>query len=234
MKKIAILLAAVTIASAAYAKEVMPMAETEVVAVAQSDMYLNLSVGGDLGATYGKLADDVLTDKTDGFGGEIALEAYKSLTNEFDIGLGLAYQFHADRDNDSISGGSTGYTWEEKGEGVEYDSIPLYLIAKYNFVTNSDIKPYLKANLGYSFNFNSSDYNYNENWTDGSYNESAKTDVDNGLYLALGGGLEYNNFTMDLMYAITKAESKSKTSGSEKYDNDYERVVLSVGYRFDL
>ena len=49
----------------------------------------------------------------------------------------------------------------------------------------------------------------------------------------LGGGLEYNNFTIDLMYAINKAESKNKTLDQKK-DNDYGRIVLSAGYKFDL
>ena len=45
--------------------------------------------------------------------------------------------------------------------------------------------------------------------------------VNNGLYWALGGGLEYNNFTLDLMYAVNTAKSEVKDLGDEKEDNDY-------------
>ncbi|OQY42482.1 MAG: hypothetical protein B6227_02000 [Fusobacteriia bacterium 4572_74] len=192
---------------------------------AQGDMYLNTRIGMDLGAKYDKISEGGLTDKTDGLGGEIALEGYKSITDNFDLGLGLAYQFHADRDTENIYDDGDKF----KISGVEYDSIPVYLTAKYNFNLNSEIKPYLKADLGYSFNFNPSDFEA----SDGSHSEKAEMEVNNGLYWALGGGLEYNNFTVDLMYAVTTAESKPKDEDDEK-DNDYGRVVLSAGYRFNL
>ncbi|WP_163468955.1 outer membrane beta-barrel protein [Fusobacterium sp. IOR10] len=216
MKKTILLLAALTVASASYAKEIMPVAEmpTETMAVAQSDMYLNVRVGGDIMAKYDKVYQGYFDDSTDGFGGEVALEGYKMLNDNVDVGLGLAYQFHADRDS------------KNGVDGVEYDSVPLYLTAKYNFITDSNIKPYLKANLGYSFNFNASD-------AKSSSIGSTGTSVDDGLYWAAGAGMEYNNFTVDLMYAVNKAES-SADSYSVKSDNDYDRVVLSVGYLFDL
>ena len=77
------------------------------VSFAQSDMYLNVRIGGDFGATYTKIKDSdtgntLLNDKTDGFGGELALEGYKSLTDNFDLGLGMAYQFHAERKTQNI------------------------------------------------------------------------------------------------------------------------------------
>ncbi|UUV16921.1 hypothetical protein NRK67_03165 [Fusobacteria bacterium ZRK30] len=59
------------------------------------------------------------------------------------------------------------------------------------------------------------------------------TNIEDGLYWALGGGLEYKNFTVDLMYAVTKAKTKVKAFKA-KEDNDYGRVVLSAGYKFNL
>lgn len=194
---------------------------------AQGDTYLNARFGGDLGAKYSDHSYKgvtILTDKTDGFGGELALEGYKSLTDNFDLGLGLAYQFHADRDKQSVNSG--------KVYGAEYNSVPVYLIAKYNFNLDSNIKPYLKANLGYSFNLDSSDVKGKA--ASGGDEFKISTDIDNGLYWALGGGLEYMNFTVDLMYAVTKAKSKIKTDDNYKENNDYGRFVLSAGYRFDL
>ena len=142
---------------------------------ATGDSYLNVIVGGDLGATYSDYENDgttILDDKTDGFGGELALEGHRSLTDNFDFGLGMAYQFHADRDTQNIFD-----TYDESG--VEYDSIPVYLIAKYNFDMNSEVKPYLKANLGYSFNFNPSDAEEKEV---GHGTENYEMEVENGLY----------------------------------------------------
>lgn len=194
----------------------------------QGDTYLNARFGGDLGASYTGYeysGVDILSDSTDGFGGELALEGYKSITDNFDLGLGIAYQFHADRDKQGVPGGEI--------SGADYNSIPVYLTAKYNFNLDSGIKPYLKANLGYSFNFDSSDLEAKGTRENTGDNYKVSTNVENGLYWALGGGVEYKNFTVDLMYAITTAETEAKKlDGKEK--NDYGRVVLSAGYRFDL
>ncbi|MFK4784641.1 outer membrane beta-barrel protein [Fusobacterium sp. MFO224] len=203
---------------------------------AQENTYLNVRVGGDLGAEYTKIYSGdvpILNNETKDFGGEIALEGYKTITDNFDLGLGLAYQFHSDRkeksngiiyENNSISNYGT-----IVGEGGDYNSIPLYLVAKYNFNTNSEIKPYLKANLGYSFNINSSDATVK--LVEEGKTEKVGTKIEDGLYWAFGGGIEYNDFTLDLMYAINKADMKVE---GEKFKNDYERVVLSLGYVFNL
>ncbi len=195
---------------------------------AQGDTYLNARFGGDLGASYTGYeyqGIDILSDGTDGFGGELALEGYKSLTDNFDLGLGIAYQFHADRDKQGVPGGEI--------SGAEYKSLPIYLTAKYNFNLDSEIKPYLKANLGYSFNLDASDLEAKGTRENTGDNDKVSTNVENGLYWALGGGLEYKNFTVDLMYAVTKAETEVKEFNT-KEDNDYGRVVLSAGYRFNL
>ena len=209
MKKLLLILAALSAISCART------------GVRLNDVYINSRVGGDIGAKYEKSKESGVTyldDKTDGFGGELALEGYKSLTDNFDLGLGLAYQFHADRKTYDLG--------SSKASGSEYKSLPVYLTAKYNFNLDSQIRPYLKTNLGYSFNFDSSDYKETTGYRE-------ELDIKNGLYWALGGGLEYNNFIIDLMYAVNKAESKNKTL-DQKEDNDYGRVVLSAGYKFNL
>jgi len=191
---------------------------------AQGDMYLNARVGGDLGATYTKYVDkgeEILSDETDKFGGELGLEGYKSITNNFDLGLGVAYQLHAERADAPIKNTKV-YVY-----GGEYSSIPIYLIAKYNFNLDSQIRPYLKANMGYSFNFNANDIVVS------GTTPKVELDIENGLYWAFGGGVEYKNFTLDLMYAVNKAKIKAKQMNI-KGDNDYGRVVLSAGYKFNL
>ena len=60
--------------------------------------------------------------------------------------------------------------------------------------------------------------------------------VDNGLYYGLGAGVEYNNFVVELMYKVNRAEVQHEYNGkkSSKYDYDYSRTTLSFGYRFDI
>ena len=69
-----------------------------------------------------------------------------------------------------------------------------------------DAKPYLKADLGYSFNTNK---------------------ANNGMYYGAGVGVSYNNFNVDLMYK----ENKSKINGW-LWDSslNYKRITLGFGY----
>lgn len=90
-----------------------------------------------------------------------------------------------------IKKNSTGQLEPEEGE---FDLIPIYLIARYNFYMVSNFTPYLKANLGYSFNLNPSDLKLSFTVT----NESGKseTEVDNVLCWAIGGGMEWNTIIL--------------------------------------
>ncbi|MFK4784633.1 hypothetical protein [Fusobacterium sp. MFO224] len=188
-----------------------------------ADKYLEARVGWDINAEYDSVDYDgrgFLKDnaKSDGF--EFALERMMKYANNWDFGVGVAYQDHADRktlnvDNYSISGG-------------EYDSIPVYLVAKYNFNLNYDYIPYLKANLGYAFNFNADDV------TEKEEGELASVSVDDGMYFAIGGGLEYNDFTIDLMYGIIKSDMTLSGEVDGDYSGDHEKLTLSVGYKFDM
>ena len=201
---------------------------------ATGDSAVNARLGFDMGTKYGDYTSEgftLLSDKGEGFGGEVAVEYLYEVMDNFSVGLGLAYQMHTDREDQTISEGHESMTIE----GAEYDSIPLYLTAEYKFVTQSGFNPYLKANLGYSFNMNSSDVKWS--WKEPGSEESGtlSTDIDNGLYWAVGGGIEYNNFTVDVMYAMNKGKTTLKDEDwSDKFDDDYGRVVLSLGYRFDL
>ena len=198
------------------------------VSFAESDFYINPKVGGDIISGYKRTYDDngktLLNGKTKGFGGEVAIEGYKILNENIDLGLGVAYQVHADRKH---------FDYESNVDvsGVQYSSIPVYVTSKYNFLLNSETKPYLKANLGYSFNFDSSDLEA-KNTSNGDI-EKTEIDVNSGLYWGIGAGIEYKNYTMELMYSINKCKSSAKGSDVEKRA-DYDRISLSVGYRFNF
>ncbi len=195
---------------------------------AESDFYINTKISGDIISGYEKIYDEneklLLNDKTKGFGKEIAIEGYKVLNEHIDLGLGVAYQVHAERKHFDYAG-------DVDVSGVQYSSVPVYVTGRYNFLFHSEAAPYLKTNLGYSFNFDSSDLEA-KNTTTGE-TEKNETDVDSGLYWGIGAGIEYKNYTVELMYAINKCKASTKESDSKKRA-DYDRISLSVGYRFNF
>lgn len=198
------------------------------VSFAQSDFYINPKISGDIISGYEKTYDEdgktLLDGKTKGFGKEIAVEGYKILNENIHVGLGVAYQVHADRKHFD-------YTGNVDTSGVQYSSVPVYVTGRYNFLLNSKIDPYLKTNLGYSFNFDSSDLEAKNTAT--GQTKKTKVDVDSGLYWGIGAGIEYKNYTMELMYAVNKCKASAKGSDSKKRA-DYDRISLSVGYRFNF
>jgi len=198
------------------------------ISFAKSNFYINPKIGIDLVSRYEKIDDDnknsLLGDKTKGFGGEVAIEGYKILNESIDLGLGVAYQDHSDRKHFD-------YTSNVDTSGVQYKSIPVYLAGRYNFLLESKTKPYLRANLGYSFNFNSSDLEEKNSVNDQT--EKTAIDIDGGLYYGIGTGIEYKDYTIELMYAINQC--KSSIDGSHSKDRtDYDRISLLIGYRFNF
>lgn len=198
------------------------------ISFAKSNFYINPKIGIDLVSRYEKIDDDngnsLLGDKTKGVGGEVAIEGYKILNESIDLGLGVAYQDHSDRKHFD-------YTSNVDTSGVQYRSIPVYLAGRYNFLLESKTKPYLRANLGYSFNFNSSDLEEKDSVNDQT--EKTAIDIDGGLYYGIGTGIEYKDYTIELMYAINQC--KSSIDGSHSKDRtDYDRISLLIGYRFNF
>lgn len=238
MKKLALVLCSlIAITSVAHAKEMVaepiatesskevvaePVIVEEVVPIvvtpAEPMGYVNLKAGWDFWSKYdGHAVDDGrLSKETDESGYDVAVEMMKHW-KYFDVGMGIAYQDHADRDDkNGVSGG-------------EYKSVPIYLTAKYDInYWDAPFVPYLKVNAGYSFNFDAKDIDT----PTGSYS----TDIDDGAYWAAGIGFEYNNFTADFLYGINYAEMKvdGTNGGKKKFDNDYQRVTFSVGYNFNI
>lgn len=190
--------------------------------------FINLRAGWDFWSEYDDYKGDydtLLSKKTKDFGGELAIEAYKSW-DHFDLGLGVAYQHHMKRKTNTDSFG-------DSYSGAEYKSVPLYVTGRYDInYWNWAATPYIKANLGYSFNFDSK--SVKETLSTGE-TYSYGTKVDDGLYWAAGVGVQYEDFNVDILYGANYAKTKvSDGPDSMKFDNDYERVTLSVGYRFNI
>ena len=155
---------------------------------------------------------------------ELAAEYRMPVWNNLELGAGLAYQSH-------------GKMELSDGDLKMYDSVPLYVTARYNFVNKSEFKPYAKMNLGYSFNMNDGSYNYTVSGIQVDIDMNAK----NGLYAAIGGGVEYKGYTADLSYqtnysSLSADYSVAGTSlGSEDLGNmNFNRITLGLGYNFGL
>lgn len=192
-------------------------------AMAAEETNLYLKTGLDISGKFEKVelgkGNYVNKSEDDKGGFEFTAEATREFYPNLELGLGLSYQDHG-----RPEGVSSNRTWIQN---TGYKSLPVYAVAKYNIPLESNIKPYLKADLGYSFNFDEKELKADRNM---------KTSIDNGLYYGLGAGAEYNNFVVELMYKVNKADVQYKVGGqtSPKFDYDYSRTTLSVGYKFDI
>ena len=212
-------------------KILLGMTTLSCVVLASQDTNLYLKTGADIWQKFDVItprdSETINRKKADRMGYELTIETTREIYPNLELGAGISYQDHGSTKslNDK--------DFDIKLDMPKFTSIPIYLTTKYNIPTNSNIKPYLKADLGYSFNHNSGDLKF----TDYELGETIKisSDIKNGLYFGVGAGVEYNNFVADLMYKINKAKFETSTPyGKTKDDFDYSRVTLSVGYKFNF
>ena len=196
---------------------------------------------------YGRLGFDVyshynkLVDKEDGqtlvkakgrVAPSIAVEVTKDLGSNFEAGLGLGYVWHGKRDYKETGIDDDGFNYEIKGKIPAINSIPLYVTGKYKFDTGSDIKPYVKADLGYSFNKMKKSMTLTAKELSTGTTVTATEEglkAKNGLYAGVGVGVEYSNVTADLSYVLTKSKIKHE---DDSYKANNGAVRLTVGYKF--
>ncbi|MGL4392354.1 MAG: hypothetical protein ACRCSK_02820 [Fusobacteriaceae bacterium] len=157
----------------------------------------------------------------------------KSMSDNWEVGAGFAYQMNPKQTvqkTDSSSSYSSSYSNSSSSVATSfvmpsYTSMPLYLTAKYNFILDGSIKPFVQVSLGYSINSLGDKYapeqgwaKFEENYNEGDsvpnqpgykYTATETTTVEdklsNGLYYSLGAGIEWNNFIVDLSYSLTQA-----------------------------
>lgn len=222
-------------------KILLGMTLLSTVAMGAEGTNLYLRAGADINGKFDVVVDNGFTTnkkKADKMGHEIAVEVTKEVLPNFELGLGVAYQDHGKAKKNIYNDSYAGEKVTAYYEIPEMKSVPLYVTTKYNLPVNTMVKPYIKADLGYSFNkidgkLGVVDIRDGERLNIPGY----ETDVKDGVYFGIGGGFEYNDFTMDLMYKINKAELEYGEQGSEKRekkDLDYSRVTLSVGYKFNF
>jgi hypothetical protein len=186
---------------------------------------VNVKAGVDMMSEYSSFSiegTDVNKKDADSIGFEIAVEGTKEVMSNLEAGLGIAYQRHGEVEAESPFGDKL-----FDSETI-YDSIPVYALAKYTFKTYENKNFYVKGNLGYSFNLNEE----NLDWLGDT---NVNSDVDNGLYWALGTGMEVDNWNVELMYQVNYADTEFSAEGESYSDDlDYSRITLSVGYEFDI
>ena len=117
-----------------------------------AESVVEVRVGGDIMPQF-----DTSPEKDAKFSYELAGEYRYVFGKNIELGGGLAYQKHGKLK--SFTDVEDANVKVEISDTELYDSIPLYLTARYVFRNDTDFTPYIKANLGYSFNINSDNSN---------------------------------------------------------------------------
>ena len=158
-------------------------------------------------------------------GPEVSFEYRRELTNNFDLGAGIAYKYNnltdkkVEVDKDTIDVSMKGL-----------HSVPIYATARYNFRNDSDVTPYVKANLGFAVNSGKIDF---QRINTPGIDETAQMKFKHGFYYGVGAGVNYNNFNAEVMYKENQGQYKNDNTG-DKTDANYKRVSVGVGYNFNL
>ncbi|MGL5964242.1 MAG: outer membrane protein [Fusobacteriaceae bacterium] len=234
MKKILLGLLALT--SISFAKEITPapIVQEEVKPIVAPHKYYNvyLRAGGDVYSQFNRIDVERVAlggKSSEGMGYDLALELTKSTLNHaLEVGLGVAYQNHSSFKSKRGEFFEDSKTFRYDSDLDSFDSVPVYLTAKYNFLNfDNGVVPYIKGDAGYSFNMSNSGSVFLDN------GQRFDTDVENGGYFGLGAGVEYNNFLMDLMYKLNTGKIESDEADFSESLRNY-RVTLSVGYKFNF
>ncbi len=146
-------------------------------------------------------------DRISGAAYGIAVEATREIMYGLEIGLGVGYQWNGDFD---YKGGYNG------DRLPDFNSIPVYFTAKYSLVPIGDLVPYIKGDLGYSFN---------------DLDDNSKFSYDDGLYYGIGVGAEIQNLSLEISYKVNEGEVKTNHG---KYDIDSSRVMFGAAYKFNF
>ncbi|MBP9478816.1 MAG: porin family protein [Sebaldella sp.] len=175
--------------------------------------------GIDLGQEFNHNYNNLKKDAD--FSYELAVEYRREVIKNVELGVGLAYQDHGKVKTGNYNGYST--------EGDLYDSIPLYLTGRYTFKNSSEFTPYVKANIGYSFNINDGTLKEKGVYGEVDYDVNAK----DGFYYGLGLGVEYKGFIADLSYQVNYSDIEDRNNSYLNSSKaDFQRVTLGLGYNF--
>ncbi|MDO5089812.1 MAG: outer membrane beta-barrel protein [Leptotrichiaceae bacterium] len=195
---------------------------------------------------------------------ELGVEYRRNIGTGFEVGGGVFYKKngYTDKAKENLHNFRLYYRdpisneWKDEDAPLSreykgFHSMPFYLTGRYNFSTPTEFKPYIKMNLGYSINSGTLKSVFSENTSvfrnlKGRLERQIK--FKNGSYYAIGTGIEYKNFTVDLSYNVINVKQEKiflggyglNSQGIDTY-NDYQIrdtkfknkfVTLSFGYNF--
>ena len=130
-------------------KVLLGLAVVSSMAMAGEGTNLYLKTGLDISGKFDKVevasGQSLNKSESDRLGFDLTTEVTKEFYPNLELGLGLSYQDHGRPEAGKVGN----YKFQNTG----YKSLPIYGVAKYNIPMEGNIKPYLKADLGYSFNF---------------------------------------------------------------------------------
>ena len=128
-------------------------------------------------------------------GFNLGAEYRREIFENIQVGAGLEYNFNSDKTPGDKYNAAENSTIKYSSDDL--DSIPLYATARYVFRNRTDFTPYVKVNVGYSFNSGDMEAKktlHDVNKSFKGYDYSAK----DSFYYAFGTGVEYKNFIVDL------------------------------------
>ncbi len=164
---------------------------------AMADKYIETRIGLNSFGTYNDDGSSVIKKyKTEGIGVDFAAEIMNSVNDNLYLGAGIAYQINQE---------------SKTHNDPLFRSVPVYGALKYKigYLGDSSWETFLKANLGYSFNMK----------------DGGDHTPKDGLYYALGGGVENDGVVLEVSYQDTHSKV-------HKTNYDYSRWTFGIGYRF--
>jgi opacity protein-like surface antigen len=169
---------------------------------------LEFKTGMNIGGTYTTVETPSFKSDTKpyGTGYEFTAELIHEPIPNLITGLGAGYQRSSEM---KIQGG---------GAYSIIDTIPLYITVKYKFNKEGRYMPYIKINFGASLPYTRADL------------DRTGVEVETGYYGAIGGGVEYNHFILDLSYQW----NKNKFDGDYSGEIEFSRLTLGIGYRLGI
>ncbi len=142
------------------------------------------------------------------FGGKVTTKELTSdhFIDNLEFGVGVAY-----KNNET-------YSEDFQGQNSDiWTHTPIYATGKYNLSKGEESNKYLKINFGYAIGDEGENREYNE------------INRQSGIYYGVGGGVEYHNISLDLMYQVNKDANRRENSSQ-----DDSRITFSVDYKLGI
>ncbi len=160
--------------------------------------------------------------------------------DNLEFGVGIAYRGHKLKGLENVFSSNNSNLFVSENKKGTLSSVPLYLTARYNFRMVPGVTPYVKGNIGYSFNSGKSALAIFDSTT----NKEVVREVINtkdGLYYGIGAGIQVAGFVVDLSYnvntvKVNRSLNINDTTSSFKYSDNFRAnngvLTLGVGYSF--